>query len=261
MTGESVVAITTRDERIDVTSGTDAEVLATAQEVRIEIGAQGPQGASGLLGVDGKAYQLVSGTIKNNGSGTWIVLDDASHGPIGVASVTTASTYVRVNYDSAGVEVVSFVCGVDETFARNGYTCGASVGLSYADISLVSMPQTIGGYAAWTGSGFTITGATGGATVSAFDAVTGKLTIAHDAIGNTIANVSGRRTGYAPILDTIGSTTTEIYWKNDSGVVQTAGHTNMKAFFSRSSALAVADPTATNISAANIWFIGIIEAA
>lgn len=80
-------------------------------------------------------YQEFAGTIRNTGSG-WYILDDAGHTPDDLSSIgTVTSTSVRVNYPGCA-EITSVIVGPDDTYAKDyGASFGASVGLTYMVIT------------------------------------------------------------------------------------------------------------------------------
>lgn len=80
-------------------------------------------------------YQEFAGTIRNTGSG-WYILDDAGHTPDDLSSIgTVTSTSVRVNYPGCS-EITSVIVGPDDTYAKDyGASFGASVGLTYMVIT------------------------------------------------------------------------------------------------------------------------------
>lgn len=65
--------------------------------------------------------------------GSWGVIDDAGHAPVGVASVETLSDRVRVHY-AAPLQILTASSDMDETYNRYGVTAGSSVGTSYTDL-------------------------------------------------------------------------------------------------------------------------------
>lgn len=77
----------------------------------------------------------VCGTVawSNTPAIHWATIDDAGHGPSGIASVETTTTYVRVHFTFTATRVGSCAVTPDEAFARDVRT-GASVGVSYLDI-------------------------------------------------------------------------------------------------------------------------------
>jgi hypothetical protein len=79
-------------------------------------------------------YQEFGGTIRNSGSG-WYVIDDTGHTPDDITIGTVTSTSVRVNYPGCA-EITSVMVGPDETYARDwGASFGPSVGLNYLVIA------------------------------------------------------------------------------------------------------------------------------
>lgn len=84
-------------------------------------------------------YRVVSGVIRQSAaSGGWTFIDDADHTPMNVTSVTQDGSFVTINFGFNATKVLSFVIGPDETYARMGLVCGASVGLNYAAIQLAA---------------------------------------------------------------------------------------------------------------------------
>jgi hypothetical protein len=83
---------------------------------------------------ESQVYQDFGGTIRNSGSG-WYVIDDAGHTPDGITIGTVTSTSVRVYYPACA-EITSVLVGPDDTFAKDfGASFGASVGLTYLVIT------------------------------------------------------------------------------------------------------------------------------
>lgn len=78
---------------------------------------------------------MLGGSIRYLNASSWATIDDAGHTPIGIGGVQiVASDRVRVSYTQEAEKVVTFSVTVDEAFAAAGVRCGASVGLTYADI-------------------------------------------------------------------------------------------------------------------------------
>lgn len=90
----------------------------------------GPANGSTYTSDQSVTYQDFGGTIRNTGSG-WYVLDDAGHTPDGISIGTVTSTSVRVNYPTCDV-ITSVIVAPDDTYAKDfGLVVGASVGFSY----------------------------------------------------------------------------------------------------------------------------------
>lgn len=80
------------------------------------------------------APRQVSAVLRNTGGG-WFAINDADHRPMGLASVTSNSTGITLNFSFTAKTVRYFMVTVDETFAtQRALVCGASVGLNYAVI-------------------------------------------------------------------------------------------------------------------------------
>lgn len=80
-----------------------------------------------------KVYKTVSGTIRNSGNG-WEVLSDSAHTPINVKSVVIENGVIKINYTFTAKAVGSLIVTPDETFMKEGYKAGSSVGLTYSYI-------------------------------------------------------------------------------------------------------------------------------
>ncbi len=78
--------------------------------------------------------QFIGACLRRVNAHQWEALTDGGHQPVGVAKVDVYSDRVRVHYSDPVAKVVTFAATVDESFAAAGVRCGASVGLSYADI-------------------------------------------------------------------------------------------------------------------------------
>lgn len=77
----------------------------------------------------------IGACLRRTGLTSWVCLDDSGHTSVGVESVEiVGKSRVRVRYDFTADKVVTFSCTPDEVFTAAGVRCGASVGLSYADI-------------------------------------------------------------------------------------------------------------------------------
>lgn len=72
--------------------------------------------------------------VIRNLNGTWQILNDSGHRPIGCASIAASATTVTVMFDFVAVKVNSLVVAPDETFAVQGVLAGASVGFDRAVI-------------------------------------------------------------------------------------------------------------------------------
>ena len=107
-----------------------------------------------------------------NTAGTWSLLNDASHTFFNLTSATTVSDRLRINYPTVG-KVISMIVTPDETYAQNGISMGASVGLSFANV--IMYRDNIVDYISWNGSSFT--SSTGQVTSISYSA--GLITLNH----------------------------------------------------------------------------------
>lgn len=93
---------------------------------------------------DGKKYKICCGILRNSGNG-WYVINDSGHTPLNVSSVSVNSNGdIEVAYSFTSNRIKTFICAPDETFAQK-YRFGASVGNTSAKISIIKLPEIIGG--------------------------------------------------------------------------------------------------------------------
>lgn len=76
----------------------------------------------------GDEYSVVAGVIRNEGNG-WSLIQDNNHETIGIKEITQDQEKVIVSYNDKE-KVNSIAVTVDETMAAEGYSVGASVGVS-----------------------------------------------------------------------------------------------------------------------------------
>lgn len=76
----------------------------------------------------------VAGTIRWTSPTTWAVLTDAGHAPVGLDRVDVLPDRLRVHYTFTADKVHALQVSPDEQFTSASVRCGASVGLSYADV-------------------------------------------------------------------------------------------------------------------------------
>ena len=92
----------------------------------------------------GKNVRVVAGVIRNSGDG-WTFINDTGHNPINLDRIGyDANGNIVVYFGFTAKKVLSFIAAPDDDFAKL-YTCGSSVGLEWATISLYSIPQIVGG--------------------------------------------------------------------------------------------------------------------
>jgi hypothetical protein len=78
----------------------------------------------------GRQFRLLSGAIRNSGTG-WTFIDDAAHRPSGFTGLVQHPTYLDLLHPVGARMVSSFQVTPDEAFASRGLRVGASVGLDH----------------------------------------------------------------------------------------------------------------------------------
>lgn len=84
--------------------------------------------------VEQPAVGTISGTIRWASPSTWTTVHDAGHEPVGIESIQVLRDRLRVHYTFDAAKVGSVQVTPDEQFTAANVRCGASVGLSYADV-------------------------------------------------------------------------------------------------------------------------------
>lgn len=115
------------------------------QRIRDEFNSVRASLAAGRVkGDSSKNYRLISGVLRNSGSG-WGWINDVGHSPSGLGVVTQDSGKITIAHAVSGLKVSSLQVTPDETYAAQGLRCGASVGIDSSNILLYTgNPFTIG---------------------------------------------------------------------------------------------------------------------
>lgn len=207
-----------------------------------------------FIGEDGKHYKIVAGVIRNF-EGSWALVDDSGHSHIHIDTIETDTNKIRINYDFTAKKVITFSVTPDEYFAMRQTYFGASVGLSYSDVTCNQ--GVVGGFVAYNGSTWDVaSGNTGGITATNSG---GLLTISHPPIAGTLVGLSRDNGSYQPIVDTLAVDKTYVRFLDDAGNYVSTPDTQMGLYFNRHGAGAV-DPTLVGEGgAANIWIHGVFE--
>lgn len=214
-----------------------------------------------VRGEDGRPLRIVAGVLRNTGSG-WGLISDSGHEAVNVDSVSDSTTAITVDYSSIGAtKVVSFVVAPDETFARQGFTTGASVGLTSSSIQIMQS-RPFSDYVSWNGSAWV---SLGGVFTLSYSA--GILACGHPKIpaGVNVNHVQVTGRGVLPVHLVSGNSETNvsIAWYNWSGTLQTTPSTDMRAFIAKG-ASGPLDPQQINTTlypSSNLWFMGVFEVA
>jgi len=102
----------------------------------------------GLRTRSGRSHVVVAGVIRNYNDGRgWVLIDDGFHPTINITGVDslTDTGLIRVDYANLKVgggnagRTVTLIAQPDETLAKAGFTCGASVSPNFANIQLQQM--------------------------------------------------------------------------------------------------------------------------
>lgn len=213
-----------------------------------------------VKGLDGKKYRIVSGVIRNTGTG-WAPIIDADHqGDMNVTSVTNDNAAITVNFGITVKKIIGFVAVPDETYAQKGVMFGSSVGKSSAIIYPVRNGRSISGYITYDGTNWVIAaGATGNIAVTGFNTTNGILSITHDDVGDSHGGAVTGRDGSRPQFGSIGPATTDIKFYDNAGTAILTPTTAMKAFVTRSAGIRQLNPNNLTETSGNIWFMGIFE--
>ena len=210
------------------------------------------------LNTGNKKLKLYGGVCINT-AGTWSLLDDATHTFFNLTSATTASNRLRINYPTVG-QVISMTVTPDETYAQNGISMGASVGLSFANVFMYR--DNIVDYISYNGSAFA--SLTGQVTSISYSA--GIITLSHGALisPDTFAvsiepRVALSSVNYRYAWSSLGTSQTLIQVLNPDGSSYTgAATTDMRFSFQRGGKVEI-DATDSAISGSNVWVMALME--
>tara|TARA_R110002050_G_scaffold81185_1_gene173559 strand:+ start:118 stop:882 length:765 start_codon:yes stop_codon:yes gene_type:complete len=209
------------------------------------------------LNTGNKKLKLYGGVCVNT-AGTWSLLNDASHTFFNLTSATTVSDRLRINYPTVG-KVISMIVTPDETYAQNGISMGASVGLSFANV--IMYRDNIVDYISWNGSSFT--SSTGQVTSISYSA--GLITLNHGTLispDTTQLGIEGRAgttTNYRYAWTSLGASSTFIQVLNPDGSEYTgAATTDMRFSFNRGGEVEI-DATDSAIAGSNVWVMALME--
>lgn len=204
----------------------------------------------------GGTYRLIACTLRNTGSG-FAILNDASHEPIGVTSVTTAgdNSTITLNYSFTATQVGSLVVVPDDTFASLGYEFGASVGLTSAVINC-SQPGGWTDYLSWNGSAWV--SLNGFITSASMNGTTGDVTANHASMSPIGGSVVSRSNTKRASMEGLGNTTTNFRFVDSAGAVVTTPTTDNRVWIQRAGSRPVLMTELVQANS-NIWVFGIMR--
>ena len=187
------------------------------------------------------------------------------------ASVSSnASGQIVIDYSGIGVKkVISLLIAPDETFARAGYLCGASVGSSASYVEIYKYtPVSVCGYIECKNDG-TIeidSNTSTGITSAAWDSENNRMHIVHSAVSSAACPVAipALYSTTIPRVYSSSGTSADLQFVNISdGTIATEVTNKLTFRFQRTSPndLQLVKQDANNIVAANgnFWFMGIFE--
>ena len=239
----------------DPTSG---NILANG----VAVGGGAAANISSIKSSDGtKTYAFIAGVIRNANDGNgWVALINSTHDAVGISSVTNNTTVITVNFNvPAGGKVITFVVCPDDGYAKAGYSCGASVGTTSADISLRKQ-RAIADYVSYNGSAF-VSNTAGIFTQSSY--TSGILTLTHAAVSTSsdgiVAACVMRDGTYVAHLGSTGGTTTQVKFYDWAGTLITTADSNMKFYLHRGQIVGGEDPSGIQPASANLWCYGLME--
>ena len=216
-------------------------------------------------------YKIVAGVMRNN-VGTFEMITTGNHSPMNVDGLTQSAVQVNVDYTSLGAtDVVSFVTGVDDTFAGI-YQTGATVGTTVAGIK-ISKPKVRQDAHLITHSGggvFSFPASLGGSYASSsYNTSTGLLRIYHEATDNNYIGTQdlpgsfSEITKYECAISSLPGNRTDLYLLNPDGTQKTKANPEVNRFYFNRANLSldpnIQDPVNVNEVGGNIWFIGIFK--
>lgn len=246
-----------RDTNSNFSSGSPSAAAHVATKGYVDSVVSGG-GASGLiLGDNGRNYRMIACVVRNTGSGFQFI-DDATHTPAGVTSISTAADQLSftINYNFTAVAVGSLVATPDETLAREGYIMGGSVGLTSSTFQ-VGQPGGWGDYVSYNGTAWT--SLNGFVTATSMNTTTGLITMTHEDMVPVSGQVNCRSFGYRAAMSSLGSTSTAVYLVNNSGVsLKTPNSTDCQFFVTRAGSRQVKMNELT-LANSNIWIAGFME--
>lgn len=153
------------------------------------------------------AQSHLAGVMRQDSAGShWYLIDTPGHTPVNIAYLSEESDgKLRVWYLVPASEVDAVSVTVDETYAQAGVTVGASVGLSYTDLSiyapfslqLIGTTPTWGSYITTTGNRFTIDTSTA--------MVDGCIKVTHPTMPSSTTQ------GPIVVISQVGSATTPVF--------------------------------------------------
>ncbi len=204
------------------------------------------------------ARREVSGILRYvNGTGWTLLNTSDGHGSENVASITSQTGSVVVNFSFTATEVKYFGVDSDDAYTLNGIHAGASIGANSATIYFSQESKTISTYVYYNGSSWQLVDPTGAFSIGNFS--NGVLSLNHTSIRDSCVNVEPRDGGYDAWFKWLGATSTEIVFYSSPGVIATTPSTNMKAVVSRCQSARELTSAEMDVPGSALLFNGVFE--
>ena len=197
-----------------------------------------------------------------NTAGTWAAINDANHQPHNISNVSvgTHPYQVKVDYNIPNEQVATAIVTPDDTYSQYGINAGISQGVNAGFITLSK--QGFGVYISYNGTDWVATLGAGELAVNtdftfAFSGA-GVLTVTHApiVIHKDVFNISATpRSGVNVSLDSVGSTSFQLVFRDMAGAIITTPTTACRAFVARNGMWKVENDK-LGIGSANLWIYG-----
>jgi hypothetical protein len=211
----------------------------------------------------GVRYKPIFGVLRKVG-GVWGLIDDATHTPTNIVSVSATANDVIIEYGFTGSKVATLVAVSDETWAAQGITWGTSVNRNNAVLRPFKRVDDIGAYVFYDATlGWQSSAPTG--VFSSITMSSNTITLTHEAVrpsGTSMVSITGRNGVHYYSANSISQTQTTVQvWDLATGASVTTPNTNMKFYVHRpSNATLNVNPADLPEGNSNVWVVGWIEA-
>lgn len=121
------------DERYQDVAGTAQDIILGTGQYAISL--------SALQAATDPYYKLMCVIRQDTDTGIWSILDDTSHSPTNVDSITQDSDQIRINYSFTASKIKTFVAVPDDVLNKTGLQFGGDVGTTYANITIAKPAQ------------------------------------------------------------------------------------------------------------------------
>lgn len=246
-----------------------AQLSATSSPIKTAIQALINATAAGnVKSVDStKKLEVIGGCLRNE-TNAWQPLENSAHGTLGVASVTTSTTGITLNFSKTFSKIISFVAVPDETLATAGVHIGSSVGTGLAEIRLGG-GVGVDGYVSYNGTSWVVDGPAG--VTAAWDNANGCVVVSYPTLP-VASTVTGTELTLTPRSGTRCSLSNDVSYGGGSfgvdfyaadGTKFTSPGTTMRFRFGHHATglLNAQQVNTTYLPNSNIWWLAIMETA